>query len=158
MTPTVRLARLSDAEEVARLLRGRARHDGEPTEFIADDRVRNDMCRDGGPVQVAVLEGANGLAGMVVWFFAYEAIYAARGSYVSELFVDPERRGRGGGRALLAYAARATRAAGGSYLWIMAHAANDGARGFYRQVADVENDGLVTFAVTRTAFDRLCGS
>lgn len=153
----VRAATLNDAAEIARLLQARARHDGETDLFISPGTVLRDLCGPDAWIEAAVAVRASGeLAGVAAWHRAYEAVYAARGAYVAELYVDPDQRRHGLGSALLAHAARATRDAGGAYLWLMSRKTNTSAHAFYRRIADIEDDGGVAFAIAREAFQRLC--
>jgi GNAT superfamily N-acetyltransferase len=43
--------------------------------------------------------------GLVTWYWTYASFAAARGLYVEDLFVRPEWRGKGYGKALLQYLA-----------------------------------------------------
>ena len=53
---------------------------------------------------IAYLEGQH--AGYALWFHTFSTFMGKRGLYLEDLFVVPECRGRGVGRALLAHVAR----------------------------------------------------
>jgi len=71
------------------------------------------------PVIEAVLlwEGERA-AGFALWFFTYSTFLARRGLWLEDLFVVPEARGRGYGKALLRHCARLAVARGcGRFEW-----------------------------------------
>lgn len=156
--PGLRPARPGDVEEIARLVRARCVHDGEPSEYVETPFFAEQMFGPTAALRAVVADrGEDGrLGGLCLFHTAYESVYSARGAYVSELFVDPDLRRQGLARALLAETARAIRSEGGVYLWWTTGAANHAARAFYDGIADVLNDKAVFYAVTREAFDRLC--
>jgi ribosomal protein S18 acetylase RimI-like enzyme len=156
MEPTPRLtiapARPPDAADLARLMRGLNAHEGDPVGHATEAAMLRDVCAEGRAVDGLIARLGGAAVGMALFHPAYEAPYAARGSFVTDLFVAPEARRRGVGRALLAEAARTTAARGGTYLWLTALGRNAGARAFYRAVCDVEDDDIVVFALTRERF------
>ncbi|MEO1294010.1 MAG: GNAT family N-acetyltransferase [Pseudomonadota bacterium] len=158
----LRAARPTDVEEIARLVRARCAHDGEPSEHVAPGFFLEHIFGPKRALTAIVVDREalsaddNGLGGLVLFHPAYEAVYATHGSCVMELFVDPDLRRQGLARALLADAARATKADGGTYLWWTSSAANHVARRFYDEIADILNDQSVFYAVTRQTFERLC--
>jgi ribosomal protein S18 acetylase RimI-like enzyme len=154
---TIDPAAPQDAADLARLMRGLNEHEGDPVEHATEAAMLRDVCAEGRAVDglVARLDGT--AAGFLLFHPAYEAPYAERGSFVTDLYVAPEARRRGVGRALLAAVARATAARGGRFLWLTALARNPGARAFYRSVCDVEDGGIVVFALTRGRFAALAG-
>lgn len=101
-----------------------------------------------------VAETDAGLAGYVTMHATYETEFAARGAYLGDLFVLPEQRSRGIGRALVAAAARHVRRDGGSFLWWTALPGNARGHAFYRAIG-AEDEPLRAFALTFDAFDRL---
>ena len=105
-----------------------------------------DVIADDAPLSALIAVDGDRLLGLVMWHFAYETAFAARGGYVTDLYVREEARGRGLGRHLLAAAAREVAEDGGVYLWLTAYRDNDAARAFYRQLASVEEDGVVAYA------------
>ncbi|MEM6669440.1 MAG: GNAT family N-acetyltransferase [Pseudomonadota bacterium] len=139
-------------------MRARCAHDGEPIDFVEEAFFAEQMFGSAAALRAVVVDrGEEGrLGGLCLFHIAYEAVYSARGSYVAELFVDPDLRRQGLARALLAETARACRVEGGVYLWWTAGAANHVARAFYGEIADLTNSHSVFYAVTREAFDRLC--
>jgi len=84
--------------------------------------------------QTLIAEERGRVVGYALYFAAYDTDDAARGFYLQDLYVRPEARRRGVGRALMAALARACAADGGSYLFWNALARNRAARAFYRRI------------------------
>lgn len=145
----------ADAAELVRMVDELNLHEGDPVGHFTEAHARADVIGPDAPVSALVAEGAGGLAGYIFWHFAYETAWAARGGFVSDLYVRPRFRGCGVGRALMEGAARAVAAEGGVFLWLTAYAANAGARRFYARIADIEEEGVVAYAITDEAFRRL---
>jgi GNAT superfamily N-acetyltransferase len=55
--------------------------------------------------------------GIATWYWTYKSFRARRGLFVEDLFVRPEHRGRGAGKALLVHLAARARDAGGFLEW-----------------------------------------
>jgi GNAT superfamily N-acetyltransferase len=150
---TIRMARPDDAPTIAALVRELAafvKHEHQ-AKATADD-FRRHLFGDK-PVARAALAEVNGQAvGFALWFSTFSTFRGQPGLYVEDLFVRPEYRGRGIGKALLAaVAAQALENACGRVEWSVLKW-NSGALGFYRslgaQVLDemttcrIEEDGL----------------
>ncbi|MFZ9672588.1 MAG: GNAT family N-acetyltransferase, partial [Candidatus Nanopelagicaceae bacterium] len=65
------------------------------TIFVKDPRVFCDLVEVDGQV-----------AGMAIWFLNYSTWQAKHGIYLEDLFIKPEYRGRGYGKALLKHLAK----------------------------------------------------
>ena len=57
-------------------------------------------------IEAAVAWEAGRAVGFALWFHTYSTFLARRGLWLEDLFVVPEARGRGHGKALLKYCAR----------------------------------------------------
>lgn len=100
---------------------------------------------------------AGGLpVGYATLHVTYETEFAARGCYLGDLYVRPEARRQGIGRALLAAAARLVRAGGGGHLWWTALPSNAESHAFYRAVGAAD-EPIQAFVLAFDAFDRLAG-
>lgn len=98
-----------------------------------------------------------GPVGYATGHATYETEFAARGFYMGDLYVAPEHRRRGVGRALVAAMAAEARARGGRFLWWTALPGNAGAHRFYEALGGAGED-LRAFALADAAFDRLAAA
>lgn len=99
----IRLAQREDAAEIFRLIRELADFEGLAHEVKASE---SDILRDGfgeQPRFECLLAEQDGRAvGFALFFYNYSTFEGAAGLYLEDLFVTPELRGRGIGKALLA--------------------------------------------------------
>jgi GNAT superfamily N-acetyltransferase len=94
-------------------------------------------------------------AGFAVWFHNYSTFLGRRGLYLEDLFVVPERRGRGIGRALLAYLARVAVARDcGRMEWAVLDW-NEPAIGFYQRLGAKPMSGWTVYRLTGDELVRL---
>ena len=102
MTLTVREASPSDTATILRFVREladyeKAIHEVEATE----ETVRASIFGDGSVTQALIAEHDGAAIGMAVYFFSYSTWQARNGLYLEDLYVTPEARGAGAGKALL---------------------------------------------------------
>ncbi|HZZ83138.1 MAG TPA: GNAT family N-acetyltransferase [Anaeromyxobacteraceae bacterium] len=103
----IREATAADVPLLLQLIRDLAEYEKLRHEVVATEA---DLLRDGfGPERrfralVALSDGAP--AGFALWFFNYSTFQGRGGLYLEDLFVKPELRGRGLGKALFARLAR----------------------------------------------------
>ena len=90
-------------------------------------------------------DGAGGLAGFALWFLNFSTWDGVHGVYLEDLYVRPEHRGAGHGRALLAALAAVCVARGYSRLtwWVLDW--NAPSIGFYRSLGAEPMDEWTTF-------------
>ena len=92
--------------------------------------------------------------GYALYFPSYDTDCGAKGFYLQDLYVLPEARRRGIGRALMTAVARACRADGGRYLFWNALERNRAGRAFYRRIGARE-EPVVTLSLQPDALRRL---
>jgi GNAT superfamily N-acetyltransferase len=102
MSLTVREATPSDAVIILRFVREladyeKAIHEVEATE----ETVRASIFGDGSVTRALIAEHDGVAIGMAVYFFSYSTWQAKNGLYLEDLYVTPEARGVGAGKALL---------------------------------------------------------
>lgn len=157
-TYCVRPAADHDAPAIVALA---ARHHAsldEPTDRLTVEALRRDVFAADAPVRIVVAcDDADRPIGFILWCFAYEAAYAARGGYVNDVFVSPEARRRGVGRALFAAAAADVRKEGGVFLWWTRREDNRAAEKFYAALGG-HADPVIAHAVAFDAFNRLAAA
>jgi GNAT superfamily N-acetyltransferase len=154
-TLRVRRAQIDDAEALTALVRALNAHQGDPTDNLTVDAVRRDGFgkRRRFDAWIAELDGrAIGYALAVPG--AYETGFAKAGLYVQDVFVVPEARRRGAGRALIAAIAADARTHGFEFLWWASRAWNTEAHAFFRTIATIE-EPVIAFAAFGDQFTRL---
>ena len=118
------------------------------------DIVRRDLLDPATGLRCDVADIDGRVAGYTLHIVSYETAFAARGRYMSDLYVDEQARGRGVARALINALARQTREEGGRYLWWIAGGEDPGAKAFYEKIANV-TDTVVSHAATFGNFKAL---
>ena len=112
--PEVRPGQVGDADAIARLLRDFNREFDEPAPELDElaGRVRELL----GQGEITVLLAGPGPDGIAVLRFRPEIWTRALECHLAELFVVPERRGQGLGRALVVQAIELARSKGADYM------------------------------------------
>jgi GNAT superfamily N-acetyltransferase len=115
--------------------------------FCAAPRVFCDIAEwDGAP------------AGFALWFYNFSTFRGRQGIYLEDLFVKPEHRGRGIGKALLANLARCARDEGCARVewWVLDW--NKPSIDFYKSLGAVAMDDWTVFRLTGDALTRLAAA
>lgn len=95
------------------------------------------------------------VAGFAVWFLNYSTWTGAHGIYLEDLFVRPEYRGRGYGKALLVHLAKECASNGyGRFEWSVLNW-NGPAIDFYRSLGAETMDEWIVHRVSGDALQRL---
>jgi GNAT superfamily N-acetyltransferase len=154
MAVTVRKAVVEDAATVVRLVHEFERENGKREVKLTVADLLADGFGGRPRFRVLLAEDAGRALGYALFFPSYDTEYAAKGLYLQDLYVVPEGRQRGVGRALMAAVAHACEADGGCYLFWNAHEANHAARAFYRRIGGRE-EPVVTLSLQPDALRRL---
>ena len=93
--------------------------------------------------------------GFALWFYNFSTFRGRHGIYLEDLFVRPEHRGRGVGRALLANLARRCCEEGLARLEWAVLDWNEPSIGFYRALGATSQDDWTGFRLTGDALHRL---
>ncbi len=117
MYPVIRPANANDLDVLTALIADLNRHQGDPTEHMTRARVYTDVIGPERCLEALLAEVEGAVLGYVLYNSSYETAFAARGLYVQDLFVVPEARDRGVGRALVGAVARRARARGCAFVW-----------------------------------------
>ena len=117
--PRLRDATPADVPVILRLVRDLAEYERAPRAVVATEE---DFLRHGfGPARrfsVLVAEEDGRVAGFALWFFTFSTWLGKPGLYLEDLFVRPELRGRGIGKAMMIELARiAVREGCGRFEW-----------------------------------------
>ncbi len=156
-TFTIRAASVDDVPLIHRLINALAAYERLAGECVAtEDALRVSLFGNPPAAEVLIAEADGVPAGFALYFHNYSTFLARRGIWLEDLFVDPEYRGKGIGRMLLARLAAIAveRGCGRLEWWVLDW--NESAAGFYRSLgaqpmADwtvfrMTGDALVTLA------------
>jgi len=149
----LRAATTGDASLVLALLGELAAYEQQPF-ALSEAAIVRDMLGDK-PVcrcDLGFLDDAP--AGIVTWYWAYKSFGAARGVYVEDLFVRPEFRGRGLGRALLAHLGAVAQREAGFMEWRVLDW-NAASIEFYKSLGARPQDTWVTYRLQGDALKKL---
>lgn len=154
--PVVREAVPADAGELHRLVKELARYERAPDAVQATTGDIADALFGPHPVALAlVAEVDRRVVGMAVYFMSFSTWTGRAGLYLEDLYVEPEYRSRGLGRALLAaLAARAVQQGCSRLEWAVLDW-NEPAIGFYRSLGAVAMDEWTTYRLSGPALAEL---
>jgi GNAT superfamily N-acetyltransferase len=133
LEPVIREAQPKDVADLLRLVRGLAEYEREPDAVEAtEDLLTLALFGENPRVFASVAESDGRVVGMAVWFLAFSTWTGRPSLYLEDIFVEPEHRSEGLGRALLTHlAARAVELGCARMDWSVLDW-NEPAHGFYR--------------------------
>jgi GNAT superfamily N-acetyltransferase len=150
----VRAARASDAAAIVALVRQFNLEEGNPPGDLTIEELARLAFGEQPRFAVTLAEIWGEVVGYAVFFRSYDTEHAAKGFYLQDLYVVPEARGQGIGRALMSAVARACLADDGCYLFWNAREGNLDGRAFYRAIGARE-EPVVTLSLQPDALRRL---
>lgn len=107
MIPTVRPAKLSDAQTILRFVKELAEYEREPDAVTATGPMLAEALFGDKPAAEALIGELDGEAmGFALFFHNFSTWAGKRGIWLDDLYVSPEARGGGLGKALLKAVAR----------------------------------------------------
>ena len=153
MTHNVRVASRDDADAIGRLLYAFNREFDEPTPAPSAVAERMRLLLDGGDTVVLLADdGPAGPAGLAVLRFRAAIWSTGLECYLAELYVTPDRRGRGLGRALMEAVLREARSLGADTMDIGVDEPDVAARRLYESLGFTNRaggDGPVMYVYER---------
>jgi GNAT superfamily N-acetyltransferase len=155
---SVRQARPEDAAVILDLVRELAAYERALEEVEATRQDLLDTLFAPNPAVFAhVAEQDGEVVGVAIWFLNYSTWLGKHGMYLEDLYVRPEARGQGHGRALLQTLAGICVERGYRRLqwWVLDW--NEPALGFYRSIGAVPMHEWTVQRVTGDALRRLAG-
>lgn len=146
----IRAATREDIPTILQLIRDLAEYERAPNEVTATEEQLVDVLFGKRPSAEVVLGFEDGVAvGFAVFFHNFSTWLARPGLYLEDLFVKPEERGKGYGRALLVHLANIARDRGcGRMEWAVLDW-NEPAIEFYRALGAVPMKEWTVFRLTR---------
>jgi GNAT superfamily N-acetyltransferase len=152
----IRSARVDDVPIILELIRDLATYERAPDEVVATEEQLVDVLFGERPVAEVLLafEGSAPV-GFAVFFYNFSTWLGRPGLYLEDLFVKPEKRGKGYGRALLVELAKIARDRGcGRMEWAVLDW-NEPAIKFYRSLGAKPMDEWTVFRLTRDEIAKL---
>jgi len=161
----IEAARERDVPLILRLITGLAEYEKLAHEVRAtEDGLRASLFGPKPDAEVVLAYAASGYSrtgdepvGFALFFHNYSTFLGRRGLYLEDLYVVPEWRGRGAGRALLTHLARLAVERGcGRFEWAVLDW-NERAIGFYKSLGAKPMDDWTVFRLTGDALASLAG-
>ena len=152
----IRPARMDDVPIILKLIRDLATYERAPHEVVATEAQLVDVLFGKRPVAEVLLafEGESPI-GFAVFFYNFSTWLGRPGLYLEDLFVKPQKRGKGYGRALLVELAKIARDRGcGRMEWAVLDW-NEPAIKFYRALGAKPMDEWTVFRLTRNGIAKL---
>lgn len=145
-----------DVPLILTLIKALAEYERMTGDVVADEAaVRSSLFGPTPSAEVVIARVGAEPAGFAVWFHNYSTFLGRRGLYLEDLFVVPEWRGRGVGRALLTYLAQVAVARNcGRMEWSVLNW-NEPALRFYRSLGATPMDDWTVYRLTGDALARL---
>jgi GNAT superfamily N-acetyltransferase len=154
----IRRATLADVPAIARLIRALAEYEKLSDSVVLDEaRLREHLFGPRPYAEVLMAEDAGQTVGFALFFHNYSTFLGQAGIYLEDLFVRPEARGKGIGRALLQHLAATALARGCGRLewWVLDW--NTDAIGFYKSLGALAMDEWTVFRLAGASLRRVAG-
>ena len=156
---TIRPATPADIPTILGLIRDLAEYERAPNDVVATEEGLREVLFGKRPSAEVVLamEGETAV-GFAVFFHNFSTWLGRPGLYLEDLFVRPDSRGKGYGRALLVHLAKIARERGcGRMEWAVLDW-NEPAIKFYRTLGAAPNEEWTIFRLTRDKIEKLAAS
>ena len=152
----IRPAEREEVGAVLQLIHDLAHYEKAPNEVEATEKeLLSTIFSEDPKVFCDVVEVDGEIAGMAIWFLNYSTWQGKHGIYLEDLFIKPEYRGRGYGKALLQHLARICEEKGyGRFQWWVLDW-NSPAIEFYRSLGAVAMDEWTVYRVSGQALKDL---
>ena len=149
-------ASIEDVPVILRLIRDLAEYERAPNDVVAtEEGLREVLFGNEAAARVLIAREADEPVGFAVYFFNFSTWLGRPGLYLEDLFVKPEKRGNGYGRALLTHLARIAQERGcGRMEWAVLDW-NEPAIQFYKKLGAAPMDEWTVFRLTRDGIRRL---
>jgi GNAT superfamily N-acetyltransferase len=152
----IRDATPKDVHVIAELIRGLAEYERLAHEVTLDEReLRAHLFGERPYAEVILAEDGREVVGFALFFHNYSTFLGKPGIYLEDLFVKPEHRGAGHGKALLAHLARLAVERGCGRLEWSVLDWNEPSIAFYRSLGAVAMEEWTGYRITGEALQGL---
>jgi GNAT superfamily N-acetyltransferase len=152
----LREALREDVPAIVGLIQDLALYERQPEDCHADPALLEKHLFGPRPYAEAIVaEAGNEVIGFALFFHNYSTWLTRPGLYLEDLYVKPERRGLGAGKALLARLAQIAVERGCGRMEWSVLTWNEPAIGFYKALGAVPMDGWRTYRLTGDALEAL---
>ena len=154
----IRPATVADVPIILQLIRELATYERAPNEVTATEEQLVDVLFGPRPAAEVLLAFEQEMpVGFAVFFHNFSTWLGRPGLYLEDLFVRPEQRGKGYGRALLVHLAKIAHERGcGRMEWAVLDW-NEPAIQFYKKLGAAPQDEWTVFRLTRDGIAKLAG-
>lgn len=156
MSLTIRTAQPGEAGLVLDFIRKLADYEERLAEVVARESEIEEALFGVNPRTFCDIAEWNGQAvGFAIWFYNFSTFWGRNGIYLEDLFVEPEHRGKGIGKALLRHLARKCRDEGLPRLqwWVINW--NAPSIAFYKSLGAVPMDEWTVYRLTGEPLKKL---
>src|SRR5437773_7258819 len=152
----IRPARVEDVPVILQLIRDLATYERAPDEVSAtEEQLVDVLFGERRAAEVLLVFEGESPVGFAVYFYNFSTWLGRPGLYLEDLFVKPEKRGKGYGRALLVELAKIARDRGcGRMEWAVLNW-NEPAIKFYQTLGAMPLDEWTVYRLTRDGIARL---
>jgi GNAT superfamily N-acetyltransferase len=153
---SIRPANINDTDEILAMIYELALYEKAPDEAKATRvQIIESFFSDDPKVFCEIVEVDGAVAGFAIWFLNYSTWQGKHGIYLEDLFVRPQYRGKGFGKALLKHLATICEDRGyGRFQWWVLDW-NQPAIDFYKSLGAVAMDEWTVFRVSEQALTQL---
>ena len=152
----IRPAVIDDTDEILALIYELALYEKAPEEAKATrEQIIESFFSEEPKVFCDLVEVDGAIAGLAIWFLNYSTWQGKHGIYLEDLFIRPEYRGKGYGKALLKHLAAICENRGyGRFQWRVLDW-NEPSIEFYKSLGAVAMDEWTVYRVSEEALTRL---
>lgn len=151
----IRFATEEDVPLLLGFIRGLAEYERLSHEVVATEEGLRESLFERRVAEALIAYLEDEPAGFALFFHNFSTFLGRPGIYLEDLYVKPESRGAGAGKALLKHIARIARGRGcGRFEWSVLDW-NEPAIGFYRKIGAEPMDDWTVYRVTGAALDDL---
>ncbi len=151
----IRKACPKDVPQILDFIKGIARYEKMENEVVATETMLHEWLFQKEVAEVVFAEEDGNAVGFALYFHNFSTFVGKAGIYLEDLYVFPEHRGKGYGKALFLHLAKTALERGcGRMEWVCLNW-NQPSIDFYRSMGAISLDDWKTYRLTENALKRL---